>query len=65
MQNMLLVAQLMIAAAAGRHESRGVHFRRDFPQPDPAMSHHLTFSSPTTDGPPIDASYPRGSTPTR
>ena len=33
MQNMLIVARLMIAAAAAREESRGVHFRRDFPNP--------------------------------
>jgi L-aspartate oxidase len=48
MQNMLSVARLTIAAASKRHESRGVHFRRDFPQPDPVMSHHITMiSSPT------------------
>jgi L-aspartate oxidase len=41
LQNMLLVARLMIAAAAERHESRGVHYRRDFPQPDPAFQHHI------------------------
>jgi L-aspartate oxidase len=42
MQNMLIVARLMIAAALERQESRGVHVRRDFPQPDPAMNHHIT-----------------------
>jgi L-aspartate oxidase len=31
LQNMLTVAQLMIAAALAREESRGVHFRTDFP----------------------------------
>ena len=41
LQNMLIVARLMIAAAAEREESRGVHFRRDFPDPDPAMNHHI------------------------
>jgi L-aspartate oxidase len=42
MQNMLIVARLMIAAAAAREESRGVHFRRDHPEPDPTMNQHIT-----------------------
>jgi L-aspartate oxidase len=33
LQNMLLVSALMIDAAKTREESRGVHFREDFPQP--------------------------------
>ena len=33
MQNMLFVARLMITAASQREESRGVHYRRDFPGP--------------------------------
>jgi len=41
MQNMLVVARLMIAAAAERTESRGVHYRRDYPQTDPSMNHHI------------------------
>ena len=36
MQNMLLVARLMITAASQRGESRGVHYRRDFPWHGPA-----------------------------
>jgi L-aspartate oxidase len=44
MQNMLLVARLMIAAAANRTESRGVHYRRDFPRTDPVMNHHIALS---------------------
>ena len=31
MQNMLITARLMIAAASERKESRGVHSRSDFP----------------------------------
>jgi L-aspartate oxidase len=43
MQNMLTVARLMIAAASAREESRGVHWRRDFPQTEPAWAHHITI----------------------
>jgi L-aspartate oxidase len=41
LQNMLITARLMIAAAAARTESRGTHFRVDFPQSDPAMNRHF------------------------
>jgi L-aspartate oxidase len=41
-QNMLITARLMIAAAAERKESRGVHSRSDYPQADPAWNHHIT-----------------------
>lgn len=37
LQNMLLVAQAMIAAALVREESRGVHYRTDFPEPNDAQ----------------------------
>ena len=43
MQNMLLVARLMITAASLRRESRGVHYRRDHPKTDPAMNHHISL----------------------
>jgi L-aspartate oxidase len=36
-QNMLTVALLMAQAALGRQESRGVHFRQDFPERDDAV----------------------------
>jgi L-aspartate oxidase len=45
MQNMLIVARLMITSALEREESRGVHFRRDFPQPNPAWNHHIARST--------------------
>ena len=45
MQNMLLVARLMITAASLRGESRGVHYRRDFPDTDPAMNEHLSLKA--------------------
>jgi L-aspartate oxidase len=45
-QNMLITARLMIAAASERKESRGVHSRSDFPVPDPSLNHHLTLRRP-------------------
>ncbi len=44
LQNMLLVARLMIAGALVRRESRGTHFRLDCPQPDPAQAAHIEIS---------------------
>ena len=41
LQNMLLVSQLTIASATARTESRGVHFREDHPETDPAMDRHV------------------------
>ena len=41
LQNMLLVARLMITAADARTESRGVHFRSDFPKPDGEVTQHI------------------------
>jgi L-aspartate oxidase len=38
-QNMLLVARLITTAALNRTESRGGHYRRDFPEADPAQAH--------------------------
>ncbi len=46
LQNMLTVARLMIAAAADREESRGVHTRSDFPDPDPAWARHIALRRP-------------------
>lgn len=43
LQNMLLVSKLMIAAALTRTESRGTHFRRDFPQTDPTQASHVSI----------------------
>ncbi|MFN0050809.1 MAG: L-aspartate oxidase [Planctomycetales bacterium] len=50
LQNMLLVARLIIAGALARTESRGTHFRRDFPHPDPAQARHVTISDGSLPG---------------
>ncbi len=41
LQNMLLVSKLVIASAVARKESRGVHFRSDFPETDPKQNDHI------------------------
>jgi L-aspartate oxidase len=45
LQNMLLAARMMIRAALARTESRGVHFRTDYPQPDPAQAKHIALAA--------------------
>lgn len=52
LQNLLIVSRLMIAAAALREESRGVHTRSDFPATDPEWARHITFRRP-----PLDAEH--------
>jgi L-aspartate oxidase len=45
LQNMLIVARLMIHAALRREESRGVHLRTDFPALDEThWNRHLTWT---------------------
>lgn len=45
LQNMLLVARLMISAALARQESRGTHYRSDFPATDPNQAEHMSIIS--------------------
>jgi L-aspartate oxidase len=49
LQNMLLVARLMIAGALVRRESRGTHFRLDYPRPDPAQAAHIEIHAQLSD----------------
>ncbi len=44
LQNMLLVARLMIVSARARCESRGVHYRSDYPELDELQAQHNTIS---------------------
>ncbi len=47
LQNMLTLAKIVVVAARQRTESRGVHFRTDFPHPDDAhWKRHITFKRP-------------------
>ncbi len=49
LQNLLTVASLMIWSAREREESRGVHFRSDYPEPDDAhWRRHLTCPTDLT-----------------
>jgi len=50
LQNLLTVARLMIHAAQARTESRGVHFRSDYPQRDDANWHKHIISAPFAEG---------------
>jgi L-aspartate oxidase len=43
--NLLLCGRLVAEAALLREESRGAHYRRDFPQPRDAWRRHLVFRS--------------------
>jgi len=42
--NLILTGRLMAEAALLREESRGAHYRADFPQPSPAWQSHIVFS---------------------
>ncbi|MBX3420707.1 MAG: L-aspartate oxidase [Pirellulaceae bacterium] len=46
LQNLLTVALLMTEAALARQESRGVHFRTDYPEMDTRWRRHLVFQNP-------------------
>ena len=49
LNNLVLCARLVTEAALLREESRGAHFRSDFPQTSSAWQRHITFlSSPLT-----------------
>ena len=43
LNNLVLTARLMTEAALIREESRGAHFRTDYPQPSPDWLQHIVF----------------------
>ncbi|MET0788059.1 MAG: FAD-binding protein, partial [Cellulomonas sp.] len=43
--NLLVVARAVVASALARRESRGGHFRTDFPDTDPAQAKHSAIGS--------------------
>ncbi len=43
-QNMLLLARTVLASAEARQESRGVHFRSDFPETIEQMAKHVSIT---------------------
>ena len=55
-ESMLMVAEVVVAGALARTESRGAHYRRDFPARDDKnwLKHTLAYSGP--DGPRLDYS---------
>jgi L-aspartate oxidase len=42
--NLLALARFMVAAALARRESRGAHFREDFPEASADFQHSLVYS---------------------
>lgn len=49
-RNLVQVGRVLTTAALAREESRGGHFREDFPQPDPSWRCHLVVeSAPSAD----------------
>lgn len=55
-ESMLTVAEVVVAGALARTESRGAHFRRDYPKRDDANWLKHTLASFTPDGPKLDYS---------
>ena len=43
--NLLALARVIVAAALAREESRGAHFRNDFPETSEAFQHSLSYTS--------------------
>ncbi len=40
-RNLHTVASIIVASALARHESRGAHYRNDYPQHDPVARHSI------------------------
>ena len=46
LRNLVLVAELIIRSAMARRESRGLHYTRDYPTPDPRLAQTDTVLAP-------------------
>jgi L-aspartate oxidase len=46
LRNLIAAAQAVIAAATHREESRGAHYRADFPEPEPTLAGRHTVRQP-------------------
>ncbi len=55
-ESMLVVAEVVVAGALARTESRGAHFRRDYPSRDDKNWLKHTLAYPGPDGPRLDYS---------
>ena len=49
LQNMLTAARLMVTAAREREESRGAHYRSDFPETSEAWRRHIVITNARDD----------------
>ena len=47
LRNLVLVAELIIRSALSRHESRGLHFTRDYPHANPQLAGQDTVLTPS------------------
>jgi L-aspartate oxidase len=63
--NMLTTAKLITAAALARHESRGAHFRSDYPASDPELAERSMLTLPEADAIAAAAIKRRGRAPKR
>jgi L-aspartate oxidase len=62
-RNLLAAARMVAAAALARRESRGGHYRTDYPAPDPAWRRHLLVTLSADGGVEVTAGAPEEEVP--